>query len=417
MTTDMRVLLLTVALPASWAGADTITVNPDGTGDHTHVQDAIDAAQNGDVISIVSGTYQDTDGDGVVADLKGLELSVVAPGGNVTFDGDDAARGLYALNVGAYLSGIHFVDCVAPNQSGGGAVYIYGPGESSHVYNCTFTFCSAPGSFDKGGAILHRGDSGNVASLELDGCTFTSNGATAYGGAMFLEHTQGSVFSSLFSENSSTLGGAMEIRGGEVVVWACTFADNIASSQGGAVRVYSDDPTVNISECEFHRNIAVYGSAIDQFSGILGITSCLIDSNIGLSQYGAISLNGFDSGQWCFILDSTISRNTCADPNGVAAISGVNDPTCNIEDSTLCDHPAGWETDVAWIDDGGVATGGWCCAGDVDENGRIDGGDVIDLMNTWSTSGDPDNRADCDRDSIVNVADLLVLLAQWGDCD
>ena len=55
-----RYALLTL-LFLSPAFSDTITVRQDGTGDYDSIQAAVDAAQDGDVISLGPGVWTSTD--------------------------------------------------------------------------------------------------------------------------------------------------------------------------------------------------------------------------------------------------------------------------------------------------------------------------------------------------------------------
>jgi hypothetical protein len=61
----------------------------------------------------------------------------------------------------------------------------------------------------------------------------------------------------------------------------------------------------------------------------------------------------------------------------------------------------------------------WCgglfpdCPADIDGNGVVDVTDLLELLAAWGTNGGP---ADLNDDGIVDVTDLLQLLADWGPC-
>jgi hypothetical protein len=54
------------------------------------------------------------------------------------------------------------------------------------------------------------------------------------------------------------------------------------------------------------------------------------------------------------------------------------------------------------------------CVGDLDGDGRVEGGDLGVLLGEWGTDGAP--GADLDSNGIVDGGDLGVLLGAWGDC-
>ena len=53
------------------------------------------------------------------------------------------------------------------------------------------------------------------------------------------------------------------------------------------------------------------------------------------------------------------------------------------------------------------------CLGDINQDWVVNVLDLLELLAHW---GEPDGSADLNEDGIVNVIDLLVLLALWGEC-
>lgn len=53
------------------------------------------------------------------------------------------------------------------------------------------------------------------------------------------------------------------------------------------------------------------------------------------------------------------------------------------------------------------------CAGDVNDDGVVNGADIALVLGAWATS---DNLADLNFDGIVNGQDIAVVLGGWGDC-
>lgn len=69
----------------------------------------------------------------------------------------------------------------------------------------------------------------------------------------------------------------------------------------------------------------------------------------------------------------------------------------------------------------GTAVSNAECPIDVDDNGRVDGGDLAVVLASWGPC-DPSCTSDFDADGVVGGTDLSVLLAAWGrelevDCD
>ena len=77
----LRSVLLTL-LFLSPAYSDTITVRQDGTGDHDSIQAAIDAAEDGDVISLGPGVWTGNESSSKpVVELLGKSVSIESTDG------------------------------------------------------------------------------------------------------------------------------------------------------------------------------------------------------------------------------------------------------------------------------------------------------------------------------------------------
>ena len=55
------------------------------------------------------------------------------------------------------------------------------------------------------------------------------------------------------------------------------------------------------------------------------------------------------------------------------------------------------------------------CNGDLDQNGMIDSGDLILMLNAWGSAAAP-SAGDLDGDGMVTGADVVMLLDKWGAC-
>ena len=55
------------------------------------------------------------------------------------------------------------------------------------------------------------------------------------------------------------------------------------------------------------------------------------------------------------------------------------------------------------------------CPSDLDASGLVDVGDLVRVLAAWGPA--PGAPADLDHDCLVGQADLLRLLSDWGPCD
>jgi hypothetical protein len=79
----------------------------------------------------------------------------------------------------------------------------------------------------------------------------------------------------------------------------------------------------------------------------------------------------------------------------------------------------GWQVDAVTV----TASGLECvdppanCPADLNDDGVVDGADLLLLLANWGNCGDPGNcLGDLNNDGVVDGADLLLLLADWGNC-
>ncbi len=175
-----------------------------------------------------------------------------------TFTGNSSAGDAGAVNGTTTLSDCRFIDNTA--QGSGGAVW-----QGGQVSLCLFEGNTA----DLGGASAQPERSvdntytGNSArrggavyrSGFVEGCSFTANEASEFGGAVYMSIT--GVFSSEFERNRAPRGGAIadiEYAAG------CTFVSNEATAEGGACYSRWVGYSHTISGSGFSGNAAPVGS-------------------------------------------------------------------------------------------------------------------------------------------------------------
>ncbi|MBM3317731.1 MAG: hypothetical protein FJY75_07745 [Candidatus Eisenbacteria bacterium] len=163
------------------AGAATLHVRPDGTGDYPTIQAAVDAASDGDVILLADGVFRG-DGNWDVQVLD-IELTIRSESGDPARTVIDCAGGAsphrafrLSGNPMVVIEGISMINGAGSSfyQSVGGAVLM-------GFCNAVFSHCVfARNSAWAGGAICTDW----FTNVSLVSCTFHANEATsAYGGS------------------------------------------------------------------------------------------------------------------------------------------------------------------------------------------------------------------------------------------
>ena len=272
----MKKLLLVVLIIVGLVGCGTawgkdINVLPD---DKPTIQEAIDEADEGDVVLLADGTYTGN------IHLKGKSITIKSSGGaeeciidcdhkgpgflvyngeTVTFEGltvknGDADDGNNGGGIYAKKSEIIVVECIftGNSASSGGAVYFSSYDYySSSFSNCTFTGNNASSS---GGAVYS-------SSSSFSNCTFTGNSASSGGAVYFSLYYSSSFSNCTFTGNSASSGGAIYsyYYSSSSSVTNCTFTLNEATEQGGAIWCYiplaPDDP-ITLKNCILWGNTA-----------------------------------------------------------------------------------------------------------------------------------------------------------------
>ncbi|MBR6993074.1 MAG: Ig-like domain repeat protein, partial [Methanobrevibacter sp.] len=144
---------------------------------------------------------------------------------------------------------------------------------------------------DVGGAVSIS--SGTTGTFAIDDCTFTENKANDYGGAVY-EYTGGSdiaISNSDFNKNTAVVGGAIFVSPeGGVDIDDCTFTDNTASSEGGALYLWTEDGAVaTVKDSRFSGNTAPWGNAISN-DGALSLSNNTVSTTSAdiANYYGVI---------------------------------------------------------------------------------------------------------------------------------
>lgn len=250
-------------------GGDTLHVPKE----HATIASAIDAANDGDLIQIASGTYYEHD----------LQLSAKA----ITIRGELNADGLPAVTIDAQQKG-RVLTCTGPAAARpliesiaftGGAIAGTGgalvcDAEWLLVRNCTFI---GNQSFIKGGAIYASCNPNppmGGPGPSFAGCTITGNTAAIGGGGIFSSNNRAQLRHCIVGQNSteSGAGGGVSFAGkvgGGMSVYSSIVCGNFPDQLVG---VWPDDESCVAGTCQTDDDGSPIGCQIDD-DGILYVPS------------------------------------------------------------------------------------------------------------------------------------------------
>ncbi len=184
------------------------------------------------------------------------------------------------LNIAPGSKNVQVSNCIFEknNAESGGAIHL-SVGELTAT-NCTFYSNSA----DTGGAIATLG----ASKLTVKNCIFTSNFSPKMGGALMLNNeAQADISESTFLYNSTDdFGGAIAAHadaeaGNNVNITDCTFSENSARNNGGALGMSGPFVPV-IKNCTFEKNFSTGGAGA--LANRKGTTTVLLDSTFARNR-------------------------------------------------------------------------------------------------------------------------------------
>jgi len=417
-------LLLSSAV-ASSVLAETWTVDDDGKADFDNIQEAVDAASDGDEIIVMPGTYTSTENYGVAQTLwKDITLRSSDPNNpdvvaKTIIDGEGVRRGILVQGTwtsGPTIQGFTIINGNSLNEGGGG---VRCSGVAS-ITNCTFTGNT---SETEGGGFFIYPD----APVTFTDCKFINNQALNYNGGGGVCFSDNAFFENcIFDSNSdnSGYGGGLYLENSGPTISNCLFANNAnvgigcRTSAGGF-----SQPQIN--NCEFYNNGAGL-KALDYVQPTLD--GCVLSNNgCGVSNYYSSTIvlnsvlcsngNNFCGETWIDGGGNTIA-DICDDdddgiPNDVdnCPLYNPNQADCNGNGiGDICDI-----NDLYSLDINGNEIPDECeCLADVNADGTVNLYDILTVIANWGSNSE---IGDVNYDGLVNVSDLLIVIGNWGECE
>jgi len=330
-------------------------------GDQPTIAAAISASSDGDVINIAAGTYNEHS-----LNTNGKAITIGSASGNldVIIDGYGGGR-VFVIN--SYENSntvIKDLVITGGSSSSGGGIYC-------QYSNPTITGCTISNNtaYNNGGGIYCYDNSNPTIS----GCTISGNEASNNGGGIFCELS------------NPTISG-------------CTIEGNTANNDGGGIYCDSSNPT--ISNCTIEGNTAnYYGGGIFCVTSNPTISNCTIWGNTANNDGGGI---------YCVNIDLTISGGS---------VCG------NSPNQTFVDETSSITSGLCWI------------AESCDGNPYFVIANQQEQINQLLTMHDQQQSAieelqqvieaccvertctgDENKDGVVNIEDLLIVISVWGPC-
>ena len=288
-------IVITLVAAASAGEAQTVIHVP---GDYTMIQEAINAAADGDTVLVAAGTYSGAGNHNFRFFGKAITLRSEDGPESTIIDCQNGNPGFQIIDGetnSTVIDGFTIVDGRASGTEAGGGAYIYA---ATPVFrNCIFQSCT---SETNGGAVSVWNGTGTTEMPLFSNCTFLFNGAYEDGGA--IEAT-----------------GAIRVEN-------CRFANNDAMGTGGFPADGGAIKAGNGSEIHgsiFLANNARRGGAI--FATSIDIRNCLFDGNtasfVGTTHNrgGAIYLNG---GMGTVRFVTTVRNSALEEGDGIYMATG-----------------------------------------------------------------------------------------------
>lgn len=273
------------------------------------IQDAIDAADNGDVVRVADGVYS---GDGNRdIDLSGKVVSVLSANGpaNCIIDATGGQTGFVLIS--GETSSTRVEGFTITNASIAGIVVFEG---SPIIRNCIIT-----GNGPTAGGIYCDRD----AAPLIEHCVITENSSSWEGGGVRSVRSSPRIRYCTISRNIARLeGGGIYAFSGSMTVTHTTIADNVGREGGGGIAVRAGQPVIR--SCRILGNLASSGTGTLGSGG--GIMTVRTDATIASSLIAGNYARAFGGGIYLEDGDPTVTNCTIVGNVAESYGGGVHRP-------------------------------------------------------------------------------------------
>jgi hypothetical protein len=295
------------------------------TCDYAIIQEAVDAADDGDVIKVAAGTYTDVNNYGGLAQVVYISKTVTLRGGYTTANWDtpdpeanpttlDAQRQGRVVYVAGSptLEGLRITGGDAAGLGGGFLPMDRDSGGGLYVNGYTPTISNNQvfgNTAEDGGGCLILGATSNAT---LNGNTVTNNTAKGYGGGLYL------LASDAMLNGNSIISNTVWGAGGGLSLWfsdAVLNGNNVTSNTanvGGGLYLEQSNATLN-------GNTVSGNTAWQSCGGLLATDNSTLSGNLitGNTAY-------YIGGGLCLGGNARLTNNVVADNQANTACSGLS---------------------------------------------------------------------------------------------
>jgi len=350
------------------------------------------------------------------------------------FQNNQAVNGNYGhgggLNHSRGFLDISNCDFINNSATGGGGGMSEFASNGILMHNCTFTGNSAQG----GGGL----DTGGIGGCTIVSSTFNGNHSTTYGGGIQSASPSLYIINTRLTNNvADWLGGAvlMLYADQQPAMFVNCMIDNNTTYAGATVSVHgtiatkfvntaiinNNGPGLYLEGWEGHQvdvhNSIVWGNTPLSISvmGDLAVDVRFSDIEGGWEGEGNINTNPlivFKAG--AVIFDS---ESPCID-NGSDALLPIDaldlDNDGDLFEPLPLDFFGELRIGGESVDIGSIEYHSQPCLGDLDGDLIVNITDLLTIIAQWGTANSP---ADINQDGIVDVSDLLIVIGNWGPCE